>query len=95
MTSLDGVWAALGVPALPGARCRNRGWLFDERGPHETDATATQRHNQALTLCRQCEALDACAAWVDSLPVRKRPFGVIANRIRTRRHRTTEKRTNQ
>lgn len=69
-----------GAPSLPGARCRNRSHLFDERGYDEPEDIAEQRHTQALGLCRICPALASCEAWYTALPARKRPTGVVAGR---------------
>ncbi|QEM46301.1 hypothetical protein [Mycolicibacterium grossiae] len=69
-----------GAPSLPGARCRGRGHLFDEQAAGEHHTTAAARHRQARGLCDRCPALHACAAWVDSLPARQRPAGVVAGR---------------
>lgn len=67
-----------GAPSLPGARCRNRHHLFDERGIDEPEDVAEQRHYQALGLCRVCPALASCEAWFTALPTRMRPAGVVA-----------------
>lgn len=69
-----------GAPSLPGAECRNRSHLFDERGLDESEDVAEQRHQQALGLCRICPALASCEAWCATLPPRKRPAGVVAGR---------------
>ena len=79
------IGALAGVPVLRGARCRGRHHLFDPPACDEPDATAQARHSQALRVCEVCPALDACAAWVSSLPVSKRPHGVVAGRIITPR----------
>lgn len=79
MTMLDSLLSALGgAPALPGARCRHRSHLFDERGGDEPEDVAEQRHQQALGLCKVCPALAGCSEWFDALPARKRPTGVVA-----------------
>jgi WhiB family redox-sensing transcriptional regulator len=70
-----------GAPALPGARCRGRHHLFDEQNGSESSETAAARHRQALGLCQHCPALTACRAWLDTLPARKRPQGVVAGTI--------------
>lgn len=89
MTSLDSMLGAiLGAPALPGAKCRGRHHLFDDRHPDETPDTREQRHNAALTLCRNCPALNPCAAWFDRLRPSQRPEGVIAGRVHVRKFRT-------
>lgn len=76
-----------GVPVLSGARCRGRHALFDPQGGQEADDVAAARHAQALALCRQCPALDACHDWLHSLPPRRRPLGVVAGTLRTVRER--------
>ncbi|MDQ1305871.1 MAG: WhiB family transcriptional regulator, redox-sensing transcriptional regulator [Actinomycetota bacterium] len=80
--SIIGLLTAIGSPGLPGARCRGRGYLFDEAEPGEPEALVAQRHAQAVQLCRGCKSLPACAAWVDSLKPSQRPRGVVAGRIR-------------
>lgn len=72
-----------GAPSLPGAKCRNRPHLFDERGPDEPEDVAQQRQEQALGLCRICPALASCDAWFTELPARKRPAGIVAGRTPT------------
>ncbi|WP_231384340.1 hypothetical protein [Mycobacterium sp. UM_WGJ] len=72
-----------GAPSLPGARCRNRSHLFDERGVDEPPEVAEQRHQQAIGLCRVCPALASCQQWYADLPARKRPPGVVAGIITT------------
>jgi WhiB family redox-sensing transcriptional regulator len=47
-----------GVPALPGARCRNRPHLFDGH-----DGPNGERTRQAIELCARCPALAACEEW--------------------------------
>ncbi|MDQ1247531.1 MAG: WhiB family transcriptional regulator, redox-sensing transcriptional regulator [Actinomycetota bacterium] len=82
--SIIGLLTAIGSPGLPGARCRGRGYLFDEAEPGEPEALVAQRHAQAVQLCRGCKSLPACAAWVDSLKPSQRPRGVVAGRINSR-----------
>lgn len=82
MTQLDTLLLALaGAPALPGARCRGRHHLFDAQNGSESDETVAARHRQAIGLCQHCASLDACREWVDGLPARKRPQGVVAGLI--------------
>ncbi len=82
MNELSAVLAALvGAPALPGARCRGRSALFDERGPTEHPDIAAQRHAQALILCGHCPALEDCRTWFDALPPSKKPAGITAGRV--------------
>lgn len=70
-----------GVPVLRGARCRGRHQLFDPQDDDEPDEVADARHLQALGLCEACPAIVDCEAWFESLPPRKRPFGVIAGQL--------------
>lgn len=79
MSALDELLLSLaGSPALPGARCRGKSHLFDGAEPGE-DTTA--RYDQALGLCAACPALGRCSRWLDGLPARKRPRGVVAGRV--------------
>ncbi|BDB45391.1 hypothetical protein [Mycobacterium kiyosense] len=71
-----------GAPSLPGARCRGRHHLFDAAARGEHPDVVTQRHTQAVGLCQHCPALAHCGDWLQSLPARKRPDGVIAGQIR-------------
>lgn len=81
--SVEELFASLaGAPALPGARCRHRGALFDAAERGEDPKAVRARHNQALGLCQRCPALDGCKQWFDGLPVRKRPSGVVAGWVR-------------
>ena len=80
-----------GVPLLRGARCRGRHYLFDAQEGDEPDDVASERHLQALGLCQLCPALRDCERWVDSLPVRKRPLGVVAGRRYNKKSRDTWK----
>jgi len=68
------LFASLGpIPRLPGAKCVGRYDLFDSTKPDDVTA--------AIELCSFCPALAACAAWVDSLPPKRRPVGVTAGRV--------------
>jgi hypothetical protein len=70
MSQLDALLDAIGAaPVLPGAKCRGRHHLV------------AARHTQALGLCSHCPALDRCADFIDSLPKRKRPGGVVGGQI--------------
>lgn len=80
-------WA--GLPVLPGARCRGRHHLFDPADDDEPADTVTARHAHALMLCQRCPARQPCQDWVDSLPFRKKPLGVIAGTIRKPRKKDT------
>jgi WhiB family redox-sensing transcriptional regulator len=76
-----GVFGALsGVPRLDDANCLGLWTLFDE--PEPGDADGRDANRAALELCRTCPSLGDCRTWVDSLPPRDRPTGVIAGRIR-------------
>ena len=74
--------AAVGCPALPGARCRGKPHLFDEAAPDEALEVVDQRHRQALALCQRCPSLDHCKAWFEGLRPSQRPAGVVGGEIR-------------
>lgn len=97
MTShLDCILGALiGVPALPGAKCRGRARLFDEQQPDESAESAAQRHKQAQMLCASCPSLDPCRDWFVRLRPRERPLGVIAGRLHQPKKTTAKKGTPQ
>jgi hypothetical protein len=83
MSQLDNLLDAVGAaPCLPGARCRGRHHLFDPAAAGEFPETVAQRHAQALGLCSHCPSLDRCRSWLDGLPRRHRPFGVVAGIVR-------------
>lgn len=86
---LDALAAA---PALQGARCRGRHGMFDPPTADEDTAATEARHRQALALCGRCPALARCGEWLDALPPRDRPPGVVAGRViadpKPRRQRT-------
>jgi hypothetical protein len=65
-----------GTPRLPGALCVDHPALFDERDPRDPDRPGIEA--QAIAVCQTCPALAACRRWVDRLPPRHRPNGVIA-----------------
>jgi WhiB family redox-sensing transcriptional regulator len=82
MSGLDSLLGALvGVPALPGAKCRGRSHLFDPATKAEDAAVTEQRHGQALLLCAGCPSRQPCRDWVASLPPRRRPVGVVAGQV--------------
>ena len=84
--ALDHLLAAIrSAPALPGARCRGRSHLFDPQHPQERPEATDARHVQALGLCSLCPSLVPCREWVDGLPQRRRPLGVVAGRVRESR----------
>jgi hypothetical protein len=74
-----------GQPTFPGCRCRGRHHLFDPPDANEPAEVVEQRHAQALGLCQHCPALARCKSWLDGLPARQRPYGVIANTVRNPR----------
>ena len=79
---IDTVFAALAAaPDLPGAACRGLAPGFDAARPDETVAEVAHRHLAALAICAKCPALAACSSWLETLPVRERPVGVVAGRI--------------
>jgi len=83
MSMIDDILAAVGAaPALPGAKCRNRYALFDPAAKGEDPETVSQRHALAVELCSYCPALTRCRDWLNGLPERQRPVGVIAGEIR-------------
>lgn len=68
-------------PNLPGAACKDHLDVFDatsERGAHRA-------YTAAIQICAGCPVLQRCGTHWDSLPPRKRPFGVMAGRIRQAR----------
>lgn len=70
---LEGIVAA--VPELPRAACRGRHKLFD--GDTAADRVRAER------ICRdECPALGRCRRWFTSLPVSRRPSGVVAGKFR-------------
>lgn len=59
-----------GFPKLDGARCVGRWALFDSTDPLDAE--------DAISICRRCEALPDCGAWFESLPANAKPSGVVA-----------------
>jgi hypothetical protein len=83
MSALEELLSSLaGTPTFPGCRCRGKHHLFDEAAKHEPADVVEARHAQALALCAHCPALQRCSDWVDSLPPRQRPLGVVAGKVR-------------
>lgn len=68
------------TPRLSGAKCVGRHQLYDSTATRCGNAIH-QARAEALALCGSCPALTLCAAYVDSLPPRQRPHGVVAGRI--------------
>lgn len=81
MTPVGSLFAALGCPVLPGAKCRGRPHLFDPPRKGERSENVALRHAQAAMLCRSCPSLTACRDWLDSLTPSRRPTGVVAGQI--------------
>jgi hypothetical protein len=48
---------------------------------HEPAEVVEARHRQALGLCSYCPALARCASWLDDLPPKQRPLGVVVGRV--------------
>ncbi len=80
-TAIDLLHELIAGPDLRGASCVAHRDIFDataERGAHRAYAAA-------IRICVGCPVLQRCGAHWDSLPPRKRPFGVTAARIRQAR----------
>ncbi|TWS20638.1 hypothetical protein FK529_04660 [Tsukamurella asaccharolytica] len=80
---IDALAAILaGTPKLDGAACDRQHALFDAARPGEAPDDVGYRHGAAATICQtRCPALEDCTRWLDSLPARHRPHGVVAGRI--------------
>lgn len=78
VTFADLLASLAGAPALPGARCRGRGHLFDDAHPGEHVTTTEDRQRMALGLCAGCPSLERCGIWLISLPPGRRPRGIVA-----------------
>lgn len=68
--------ALAGVPLLEGARCKGRPERFDLDVRSDREAI-----DWATFTCRACPELRKCRRWVDSLPPRQWPSGVVAERL--------------
>jgi hypothetical protein len=73
--------ALLVAPDMPDAECAGQWTLFDPPEPGEPTDSVKVRQLAALTLCRRCTEIQRCTEWVDSLPPRHQPLGVVAARI--------------
>jgi WhiB family transcriptional regulator, redox-sensing transcriptional regulator len=75
------------IPALPGARCKDRSDLYERtNGEHRMTGrtTTTELDNarrEALWLCETCPALHPCREYLQGLPAAQRPRGVIAGQV--------------
>ncbi len=70
-----------GTPRLDGARCRDLPDVFAEtetRDGHRGEKPSPAAVAAALGECQRCPALTECRAWVQSLPLARRPTGVVA-----------------
>lgn len=80
LTAIDLLRDLTATPDLQGAACVDQLDVFDaclERG-----AAARAAYPRAIRVCAGCPALRACSDWVESLPMRRRPIGVTAGRVR-------------
>ncbi|WP_224111297.1 hypothetical protein [Mycobacterium avium] len=78
---MSAVWEGLagalaGVPLLEGAKCKGRPERFDIDIRSDRESI-----DWAAYTCGACPALRKCRAWVDGLPPRQRPSGVVAGRL--------------
>lgn len=84
---LEMLGASIPQPAMPDAACRGHADLFDPRrtgessAEHEPEHAVAARHLQAQRLCAGCLELTRCRDWVQQLPAKERPTGVVAGRI--------------
>jgi hypothetical protein len=61
-------------PNLPRAACVGHPELFD--------VTDEALAGDALAVCQRCRELPRCRAWLDSLPRKQWPSGVVAGEVR-------------
>ena len=59
--------ALKGIPHLDGAACAGKPHLFDV-DPAASITTMRNRQQQALNVCKQCPALEACGNWTTPDP---------------------------
>ncbi|MGV0874245.1 hypothetical protein [Mycolicibacterium sp. XJ879] len=90
MSTWDSARALLeGIPALDGARCKNRSELYERtNGEHRMTGRLTTTELEsarcaALRICSECPALRQCRAYLQGLPMSQRPRGVIAGLVIT------------
>src|ERR1700740_1975493 len=76
--------ALITAPDLPGAACVAERDLSDACLERQAGRAYGSVYARAIRICARCPALAPCAAWVDSLPLNERPFGVTAGRVRHR-----------
>ncbi|OBK91482.1 hypothetical protein [Mycolicibacter sinensis] len=65
-----------GVPALPGAACRDRLETFDAAASGDREAAEA-----AVEICRACPAFVACERWAERAYPQKKPAGVLAGQF--------------
>jgi hypothetical protein len=82
-TAVDLLHTLATTPNLPGAACVSHRDVFDAR----TDRRAQFTNRRAIRICAGCPVLLECSAWISSLPLSERPFGVTAGRIRQQQQR--------
>ena len=68
------------TPRLRSASCRGQHELFDRTRVRSGQGLHLARA-EALAVCAGCPVLEQCRAWLDALPPRQRPRGVIAGRV--------------
>jgi len=81
---------AAAAPHLPAARCAGRHKLFDATIEADRAGGAAQLDTaraEALRICSGCPEIGPCGRWLDSLPPRQRPLGVVAGRINPKKGR--------
>ncbi len=82
---LDSLFGALGaIPLLPGALCKGQARTWDEPPPANRDPAPDDtagRLEFAVSACRRCPALAACAHWAASVPPGALA-GVVAGQVR-------------
>ncbi|MGK2904509.1 MAG: hypothetical protein ACSLE7_16895, partial [Mycobacterium sp.] len=73
------------MTSLGGARCVNSAELYArtvaEQGQPANRPQVQQARTAALRICAGCPALDRCRAWLDRLPINRRPRGVVAGAV--------------
>jgi hypothetical protein len=70
-----------GVPRLNGSLCHGRAPEFDFEVDDEDELARAVRRTRAVLACRRCPALEPCREWLDGLPRRQQPSGVVAGRV--------------
>jgi hypothetical protein len=70
----------LKIPRLEDARCKGRWDLFDPPADSDPDDLA-YANAAAAQECEQCPAMEACLRWIEGLPKRERPTGIVAGRV--------------